>query len=167
MKKLVVTFLGVLLMSSFAMAQSPLGSRGKQINFGIGLSDWGVPIYGGMDFGVHKDISVGFELSYRSHNWHHRGHSHSHSHYGIIGRGDYHFNTAFNIPQNWDLYAGLNLGVHGHGDDDHDGHDEFSGVGLGLQVGGRYYFSSKWGINLEFSGGSSVAQAKFGLSVKI
>jgi outer membrane immunogenic protein len=41
-----------------------------------------------------------------------------------------------------------------------------SGVGLGAQLGGRYYFSDKFGINLEVGGGNAFSGGKFGISVK-
>ena len=53
-------------LSSISFAQSPIGKTGKQFNCGVGLSGIGVPVYFGLDFGVHPDITVGPELSYRS-----------------------------------------------------------------------------------------------------
>jgi hypothetical protein len=35
------------------------------------------------------------------------------------------------------------------------------------QVGGRYYFTEKVGINLEVEGGNAFSGGKFGLSIKL
>ncbi len=143
-------------------SQSPIGKGGKQVNFGVGLYSGAIPLYVGMDFGVHPDITlgpqVGFDLNLE--------------YLTVAGRGDYHFNTIMSIPDNWDFYAGLNVGFiaffednidEDHNHDHNHNHDHTSGVDLGLQIGGRYYWSD-WGINLEFGGGNNLSGARFGLS---
>jgi hypothetical protein len=40
-------------------------------------------------------------------------------------------------------------------------------VGLGAQIGGRYYLSDKVGLNLEFGGGNAFSGGKFGVSIKL
>lgn len=49
-----------------------------------------------------------------------------------------------------------------------DGHENAhnSGLGLGVQVGGRYYFNDRLGLNLEFGGGF-VSGGKIGISCKL
>ena len=155
MKKLVLLLAFV---AGFQMmyAQSPIGKGGKNINFGTGFSTYGLPVYFGMDWGVHKDITVGFNASYRFNG-------NGSDPLGIYANGNYHFNTILNIPQQWDFYAGLNLGFVtwlGDGDGDH------SPIGLDIAVGGRYYWSD-WGINLEFGGGSGFSGGRIGLSKKL
>jgi outer membrane immunogenic protein len=64
MKK--ITAIVILLFStSMLFAQSPVGENGKQLNFGTGLSSFGLPLYVGMDFGVHPDITAGLNFSFR------------------------------------------------------------------------------------------------------
>ncbi len=154
MKKLVLLFVFI---AGFNMmyAQSPIGKGGKNINFGTGFSTWGLPVYFGMDWGVHEDITIGFNASYRFH-----GDSNP---LGISANGNYHFNTILDIPQQWDFYAGLNLGFVtwlGNGKEDH------SPLGLDLVIGGRYYWSD-WGINLELGGGTAFSGSRIGLSKKL
>lgn len=149
MKKLIgiALFIGI---ASAVMAQSPIGRNGKQLNFGVGLYGHGVPLYIGMDFGVHPDITVGGQL----------GLDLNLDYLAVSGRGDYHFNSLLNIPRDWDFYAGLNIGfIAGI-------HDDFldDGLDLGAQIGGRYYWNSGWGVNLEFGGGSQISGGRFGLS---
>jgi len=40
-------------------------------------------------------------------------------------------------------------------------------LGLGAQVGGRYYISNKVALNLEFGGGNAFSGGKFGLTFKL
>jgi hypothetical protein len=166
MKKQILTFI-LILTTSAIFAQSPISKGQSQINVGVGLSSWGVPVYLGFDYGVHPDITLGAELSFRSYNdnWH--NYKYHHSIIGFLGNANYHFNTVLKIPSPWDFYAGLNLGFYNWSSpNDYEGSHN-SGVGLGAQIGGRYYFSNKVGINLEFGGGNAFGGGKFGLTIKI
>lgn len=166
MKKQILTF--VLLFSAGVIyAQRPISKGQSQINVGIGLSSWGVPVYIGFDHGVHPDITLVAEASFRSFNDNWRDNRYKHSVIGIQGNANYHFNTILNIPSPWDFYAGLNLGFYSlTSPNDYEG-SHTSGVGLGAQIGGRYYFSNKVGINLEFGGGNAFSGGKFGITIKI
>lgn len=156
-----------LLLSVFAVtsfAQSPLSKGGKQLNAGIGFSGWGVPIYGGMDFGVYPDITVGFEASFRTYNQKFVGEKFRSTIFGFSGNGNYHFNTILEIPSQWDVYAGLNLGYYiWTVSSDYPG-DGASGLGLGAQIGARYFFKNNFGVNLEFGGGNAFSGGKFGIT---
>lgn len=157
----------VLLMASGTLfAQSPIAKGQAQLNTGFGFSSWGVPVYLGLDFGVHPDITIGPEISFRSYHDNFSGHRYNHSVVGLSGNANYHFNRVLNIPSNWDFYAGANLGFYfWNSPNDYDG-SHSSGLGLGAQVGGRYYFSDTVGINLEFGGGNAFSGGKLGLSFK-
>jgi hypothetical protein len=50
------------LLASVAFAQGPISKGGSQVNFGVGLSSWGISDYLGFDFGVHPDITLGVEV---------------------------------------------------------------------------------------------------------
>lgn len=150
--KILLLSIGILLCTLTSFAQSPIGKGGRQFNFGVGLHSNGFPVYGGMDFGVHEDITAGPEF----------GVDLRFNYLRVGGRGDYHFNTLMGIPRDWDFYAGLNLGfaagING---------GDISGLDLGLQIGGRYYWNSNWGINLEFGGGNNISGGRFGLSRRL
>jgi hypothetical protein len=149
-------------------AQAPIGIGEKQLNAGLGFSGWGVPVYVGIDFGVHEDITVGGELSFRSYrdNW--SGTEYNHTILGIGANGNYHFNRVLDIPKEWDLYTGLTLGYYIWGTSDASyGGSHSSGLGLGAQVGGRYYFNQKFGIQLELGGGSNTSGGKIGVSIRL
>jgi hypothetical protein len=65
------------------------------------------------------------------------------------------FQYILNISSLWDFYAGLNLGFYNwNSPNDYEGSHN-SGLGLGAQIGGRYFFNNKVGINLEFGGGNA------------
>jgi outer membrane immunogenic protein len=148
-------------------AQNPVAVGQTQFNLGVGFSNWGVPVYAGLDYGAGKDVTLGGELSYNSYreNWHDA--HYNHSIFGIAGNVNYHFNHVLNIPTNWDFYAGLNLGYYIWESPDNYPGDHNSGIGLGAQIGGRYYFSNSAGINLELGGSSAFSGGKIGLSFKL
>lgn len=155
----------LLLISGNAFSQSPLPENRSQLNIGVGFSGWGIPFYIGLDYGVHPDITIGGEFSYRSYRENWKDKYYNHSVMGFSGNGNYHFNRLLNISQKWDFYAGLNLGFYvWTSPNDYYG-DYSSGMGLGAQIGGRYYFSNKLGINLEFGGGNAFSGGKIGLSI--
>lgn len=162
--------LGVLMflfISFTGYSQSPIGKGGKQINLGFGFSGIGLPIYGGMDFGVHEDITVGFLIDYRNYNESYHSFKYKHNVWTFSGNGNYHFNTILDIPREWDFYAGLTIGFQSWSSPDGYSGSYNSGLGLGGQVGGRYYFNEQLGINLEINGGSVTTGGKLGLSIRL
>lgn len=166
MKKL--TFVLVLYMvCGLSYAQNPLPKGKSQLNLGVGLSEWSIPLYIGFDYGVHKDVTLGGELSYRHYDRYDDNYYNPNI-IGISGNGNYHFNHALSIPRTWDFYAGLNLGFYiwSYPHYRYSG-SHTSGLGLGAQVGGRYFLSKKVALNLEFGGGNEFSGGKFGLTIKL
>ena len=166
MKKLLLLSTFVLI-AGFAFSQNPMPVGKSQLNLGVGLSGWGVPIYIGLDHGVHKNITIGAEVSFRSYNENWRNNRYRHNITGISGNANYHFNNALEISKKWDLYAGLNLGFYVWTSPDNYGGNNNSGLGLGAQIGTRYYLSNKVGLNLEFGGGNAFTGGKFGVTIKL
>ncbi len=155
----------LLFSSAFMFAQNPIDKGQFQLNAGVGFSGWGIPVYVGFDYGVHPDITIGAEASFRSYNETWVGTKYRHTIFGLLGNGNYHFNNLLNIPSNWDLYAGLSLGFYfWSSSSDYPG-DRTSGLGLAAQIGGRYYFNEKFGLNLELGGGT-IGSGKFGISLR-
>ncbi|MFN8259192.1 MAG: hypothetical protein U0W24_26115 [Bacteroidales bacterium] len=156
----VILAAAVLFISMSVFGQNPLAKGGKQLNAGLGFSNHGLPIYFGMDFGVHPDVSIGGEICFRSyHKDHYRNNG-----IGFLFNGNYHFNKILQIPSEWDFYAGLNLGfTFWNYDEDYNG-DEYTGLGLGAQIGGRYFITKKFGLNLEINGGNASSGGKFGIT---
>lgn len=156
----------LLLVSNYLFAQSPIDKGKAQFNAGFGLSSWGLPVYLGFDYGIHKDVTIGGEASFRNYrnNW--KGITYVHNIVGISGNFNYHFNSILKIPAPWNFYAGLNIGFFYWNSPSLYG-GATSGLGIGAQVGGRYYFTDKVGINLELGGGNAVSGGKIGISIKL
>ena len=168
MKRKIVSVMMLCLLGGVLYGQNPIAKGQSQLNLGVGLSHWGIPVYLGFDHGVHKDITVGAELSYRDYNeyWKKKNYYH-HRIIGISANGNYHFNSILNMPQNWDLYGGLNVGFYSWSSPELYPGSHTSGLGLGAQVGGRYYPTEKLGINLEFGGGNAFSNGKLGISIRL
>jgi len=169
MKK--ITLFLALCTIGFTYAQAPLEEGNLQVNAGVGFSGWGVPIYAGLEVGVAPNITVGGELSYQSYNHGSGlGSDYKSSILGIQANGNYHFNEVFEIPSQWDLYAGANLNYFSWSSKingstvDYGGADNF---GLGLQIGGRYFFDDKFAVNLQVGGGNVVSGGRIGITYKL
>jgi outer membrane immunogenic protein len=145
-------------------------SGANQLNLGVGLSEWGIPVYIGFDHFVSQDVTLGAEFSYRNYAkyYFYNDRYYGSNIMGFSGNANYHFNSVLNIPSNWDFYAGLNIGFYTYGNEPvgYNG-THTSGLGLGGQIGGRYYLSNKVGLNLEFGGTNAFRGGKFGLTIKI
>ena len=157
------------LISNGIFAQAPLEEGGAQLNAGVGLSGWGVPVYFGADFGVARDFTLGGQLSFQTDDNYHNGHDHNDSAFGIGVNGNYHFNRILNMPSKFNFYAGANVTYYiwNYDDNYNDGHPDHDSVGLGLQVGGRYFFNDTFGLNLELGGNTVNSGAKFGVTFKL
>ncbi|WP_379085258.1 outer membrane beta-barrel protein [Pedobacter sp. UC225_65] len=151
-----------------AFAQNPIKKGDKVLNAGLGFSSFATPVYVGLEFGVHEDISVAGEVSYqsKSYGWG------KISAFGVSAKGNYHFNRILEIDEKWDLYGGIGLNYYNFSNKyDVSGYTYSgkydSGIGFDAQVGGRYFFSEKFGVNLEFGGGSNLSGGRFGISYKL
>ncbi len=119
---------------------APLRRGERQVNFGTGFSTNGLPVYGSVDFAVHKDITLTPEVHVRLPVYHAEDFSG-----GVLLKSDYHWNFILGIPPGWDFYTGIRLGL--------DYSDQLD-PDLGIQVGGRWYWNDRWGINLEVGAGT-------------
>jgi outer membrane immunogenic protein len=162
------TFLTIafFLIAFTSFSQSQLYNGRNQLNLGVGLSGWGIPVYIGFDHGISQDITLGAELSYRSYREDWQSYNYNHGIAGLSGNLNYHFNRILTIPPRWDLYAGLNVGFFFWNSPDTYVGSHRSGLGVGGQIGVRYFLSNTVGLNLEFGGGNAYSQGKFGLTIK-
>lgn len=165
MKKIIITSMALVIALCSNAQNLPKGK--SQLNIGVGFSDVGVPVYIGFDNSIGNNITLGLELAYRGYRENYKNYYYKHSVTSFSANGNYHFNKAMNIPNNFDFYAGLNVGffVWASPSDYYGSHT--TGLGLGAQVGGRYFFSNSAGLNLEFGGGNSFIGGKFGLTFKL
>lgn len=169
----------------FSYAQNPLAKGQFQLNAGTGFSEWGIPVYVGLEYGIHKDVSIGVETSFRRYydEYYFANDKHKYTHTGFaIGTfGNYHFNSLLKIPKKFDFYAGANITYfswqndykyygndNGLGNDywkNYYGYEAKSAVELGIQVGGRYFFTKSFGLNAEVGTGA-VTGLKAGITYK-
>lgn len=152
MKKLLLLFIG-LLFAGLTYGQNggvaPLAKGQQQINFGTGFTGNGIPVYFSWDFAVHKDVTITPQVNVKFDD--------DNVKFGALVKGDYHWNYLIGIPANWDFYSGARIGVDFGDDVDLD---------FGIQVGGRWYWSEKWGLNLELAAGTGFGTV-VGLSMKL
>jgi len=160
-------FLAIALLLSVVILNAQEFSKNKLlINFGVGITGWGIPVYGGLDFKVNKDITIGGEISLRAFGEDWYG-SHQNNKTGVCGNINYHFNRFLEIPKNIDIYAGVNIGLYAWSNPNTNPESHSEGLGLGGQLGGRYYFSNLFGLNFELNGGNEIFGGKFGLTLKL
>ncbi len=165
-RALAVLIIITLFAFSDAFSQGSLGKGNKQLNAGVGISTWGVPVYVGVDFGVHPDITVGPMVSFRSYSERFGAVNYNHSIFVLGFNGNYHFNSLIDLDPEWDLYAGLTMGYYiWSSPNDYIGNQN-SALGVVGQIGGRYFFSDKFGVNLEFGGGVA-SGGKLGVTLKL
>jgi hypothetical protein len=156
MRKITLLIVFAFIISAISFAQgdgnAPLGKGGKQINFGVGFID-GIPLYVGVDFGVHRDVSLGPEIDFdlSGFDW-----------MRIKFRADYHWNSLIGIPSEWDFYSGVGLGPKIRLDNNDNNNNNDVGFLFQVNIGGRWYWSD-WGINSEFGLGTDI-NWRFGLS---
>lgn len=124
----------LLLIAVFAITASVYGQAEKVLNLG-GL---GTGLYAGVEFPVGSAITVG-PAAYTDWNF---------DKFVIAAKGNYYFDDLFGLPAEWDVYLGANVGYRIDKDND--------GFNWGAQIGGRWFWSDKWGLNAEFGGGSGV-----------
>jgi hypothetical protein len=141
--------------NSFSQGFAP-GKGFAQVDFGVGASTWGIPIYAGLDFGVSDAITIGPRVSYRSHDNRYLGRNYGYSIFNLGFRGDYHYSYHIDaLPDELDLYGGLSLGYSIWNDKDGDiDPDADSRVIVYAQAGARWYFTDSWAANAEVSGGN-------------
>lgn len=158
----IITLVLLILCSHFSNAQNLVKEK-FQINGGIGLSGFGLPIYGGFDYGLTDDVTVGAEGSFRSY-------SNFGSNASLVGIGaniNYHFNRLFKLKNDRiDVYGGGTLGYWFWSWDFIYPDAKSSGIGISAQLGGRYFLSKNFGLNLEIGGGT-ISGGKFGLTYRL
>lgn len=140
MKKLIVAF-SMLFMASFVSAQAWNGKGDQKIQVGLNGWGYGTGITGTYDYGLSKLVSIGAGANvyfdgYKDNN--------DKNNIFIFGRLGVHLQEPLGLPEKWDIYPGINLGVLG---------DDF---GIGAHLGVRYYFNNNVGIYLEAGNNGSI-----------
>ncbi len=140
MKKTLLLIATIVITMNFAYSQAA-----KQLN--IGLIGVGFEIPVGSAITVGPAAFTNFDLDYLT--------------LGV--KANYYFDKLFGLPDAWDVYGGANIGF-GIAMNDNQDND----LDLGLQVGGRWFWSEKWGVYVEVGGGKLGGAAYgIGLTMKL
>lgn len=158
----------MLLLPEASKAQfNPYSEGTPMVSAGIGLSSWGIPIYGRVVFPVADNITVGGGLAYRNYGysafW-------NVSIFSISARGNYHFNELIDLDDQWDVYGGLDVtyDITSYSYEGSSGSSTWrgggpAGVGVSIHAGGRYFIKPKLGLNAELNGGT-ISGVLFGVT---
>lgn len=121
--------------SVFAQAWSAKGDQKAQ----VGFNGWGygTGITGVYDYGLGNIVSVGAGV-----NLYFDGYKGDDKAF-VFGRVGFHLQEPLDLPEQWDVYPGVNVGLLG------------SGFGLGAHIGVRYFFNEKIGVYGEFGNNGS------------
>lgn len=163
----------ILILPFFCLSSILMGQRNTEsyFNAGIGISNWGIPLYASFEKPVASDINLGGGVSFQTVNrnrWRHTA-------FGLEAIGLYYADRVLALPSDFDVYGGLGLGFYFWDHDwkdnrtfyeDYDG-PASSGLNLRGFVGARYHMNSKLALNLELGGGSVISGGRFGLSWRL
>lgn len=139
MKKLYIVLFVLGLFSTISFAQAA-----KQLNFGIIGITYEIPV--SSDITLAPAAGSNLELDYLT--------------AGV--KANYYLDNIIGLPSAWDVYAGANAG-YAFGLDNKENDFDF-----GLQVGGRWFWSPKWGVYVELGGGNvTKGSAGLGLTMKL
>lgn len=167
MRKTTTLLFIALFISVASHAQYSMAKKTEEVNAGVGISSWGVPIYLGYDYSIHKNISIGAEASVRSYNEQWENYRFHHIIYGILANANYHLNSLIFIPKELDLYLGINMGVYVWTNPDRSYEKKVSCIGAGGQVGIRYFTNDNVAFHFEIGGGMAFNAFKLGITYKI
>lgn len=140
MKKLIL-LCSMIFMGSMLSAQAWNGKGDQKLQLGFNGWGYGTGITGTYDYGLGKIVSVGgganlYFDGYRDNN--------DDNKVFVFGRVGFHLQEPLSLPEKWDIYPGVNLGVLG---------GEF---GIGAHLGVRYFFNNNVGIYGEFGNNGSL-----------
>ena len=127
MKKVLLTI--GLFAGSLTFAQAWTGAGDQKINGGLSIWGFGTGIAGSYDYGISNLLSVGAGANVYFNS--------TDDNPFIFGRVGFHLQQTLELPSNFDVYPGVNLGVAG------------SNFGLGVFLGARYFFNNNWGAFVE------------------
>ena len=148
----------------------------NQLNFGFNAGR-GPGVYISYESGITDNISIGGELGigfssgvYSSS----LSYTYFQSNFRFNALLSYHFAQLIELPEEWDLYGGGDIGFSlWTNDSDSDaisqGYSGFekSSFLIGVHGGGRWFWTDIWGVNAEFGGGYGYFVVKGGLTLKI
>ncbi|TXF75913.1 DUF6646 family protein [Chryseobacterium sp.] len=140
MKKLFFAF-SILFAGSMLSAQAWTGKGDQKVQAGLNAWGYGTGLTGTYDYGLSNLVSVGAGL-----NIYFDGYRNNDIDNNIFafGRVNFHLQDALQLPEKWDVYPGVDLGVLGRD------------FGIGVHIGARYFFTEKWGAFAEVGNNGSL-----------
>lgn len=152
MRKFLLSLVAICFLGLGVQAQEM--SKGQLVGSArLGFGGGGFPIAVSADYGIagnlinsNDAISVGGQLGMFIWN----DGIDSHIYVTVAARGNFHYQFVDNL----DTYAGVQIGFFRND------------LGLGFDLGARYYFNDKFAVNLEF-GGCGFTGASAGISMKL
>ena len=126
--------IAVLFLSQLTFAQAWTGKGDQKVQAGVNAWGFGTGISGTYDYGLGELISVGggakfYFDNYRDNDDRNRAF--------LFGRINAHLQETLDLPERWDVYPGLHIGVVGRD------------FGLEAHIGARYFFTDKIGAFVE------------------
>lgn len=164
--KITILILLVVSLTHFSKAQSPYVKGALDLNLGSGVTSrlGFIPVYFGANYMILDFISIGAELSLRLdrqsyyYGYYGGNQNFKRTGFGIVTRGDYHFNELLGTPDKYDIFAGIDLGVAFYGKSTYEDY-VYSNSDVyfiaGPHVGAKWFFSEKLGLILIVGGRSS------------
>lgn len=133
MKK-ILTLCASLLICTLSFAQAWSGNGDQKVQAGVVPYGYGTGISGTYDYGLSDFVSVGAGVNFYFDNYKDNDNI---NRAFIFGRVNAHLQEALDLPEQWDVYPGIDLGVVGRD------------FGLGAHIGARYFFTEKFGAFVE------------------
>ncbi|WP_299782508.1 hypothetical protein [uncultured Formosa sp.] len=129
MKKITLLFAFALMFS----VANVFGQAREELNFGLVGVNYEIPVH--EDITIAPGIGTDFDLDWIT----------------VGVKANYYFDNIFGITDDaWDVYGGANAGYAIYAGDNNSND---SGLNIGLQVGGRWFWNDKWGVYVELAGG--------------
>ncbi len=177
-KSVKLSLVCALLMSTSGLVAQGLSS--KVVNAGVGLSNWGIPVFANMEIPINAaNQSVVAGISYRYKrtpfvfsNYNSRWRHHI---FGVEAGWNYYFDELAELPKEFDVSGGLRLGYYRFNSKLINPIDGFDGVYSGneselelrIVIAGRYHFQPDKSLFVELGGGNVESGLRLGVSINI
>lgn len=168
MKKF-ISLLILVFVTSSAFSQIAFQKGDKQINFGLNLGQ-GAGLYVSYENGLTHYISAGAEFGT---GFSTTSVTYLQGNFRFSVFGNYHFAQLIGIPDEWDLYGGVDIGYSLWTKSNYpynitQVYNEYANsFMIGIHGGGRWFWDEVWGVHAEIGGGYGYFVVKTGLSYKI
>ncbi len=141
MKKLVLVFSMLFLGGGILSAQAWNGKGDQKLQVGFNGWGYGTGITASYDYGLGSIVSLGAGANFYFDGYKDNNEDNN---VFVFGRLGFHLQEPLGLPEQWDIYPGVNLGLLG------------KDFGIGAHLGVRYFFNNNVGIYGEFGNNGSL-----------